>query len=158
MATPLKVYGMKYEAKKGDQQWSYLSIMNELNMEILDSRQFCILQKEGCRRYHAPPSLEHTSVVSVLMAQARSLCDNLLPKISTDASSEDSVKNYVINLLASSDAYFTKAEEHSDFRIIIQCMVTILWYVNGQKQKLKDAPKVTALPESLVFPQIKKTA
>jgi hypothetical protein len=37
-------------------------------------------------------------------------------------------------------------------------MVTILWYVNGQEQKFKDAPKVTALPESRVFPQIKKTA
>jgi hypothetical protein len=37
-------------------------------------------------------------------------------------------------------------------------MVTILWYVNGQEQKFKDARKITALPESLVFPQIKKTA
>jgi hypothetical protein len=37
-------------------------------------------------------------------------------------------------------------------------MVTILWYVHGQEQKFKDAPKVTAFPESLVFPQIKKTA
>jgi hypothetical protein len=37
-------------------------------------------------------------------------------------------------------------------------MVTILWFVNGQEQKFKDAPKFTALPESLVFPQIKKTA
>jgi hypothetical protein len=37
-------------------------------------------------------------------------------------------------------------------------MVTILWYVNGKEQKFKDAPKVTALPESLVFPQIKKPA
>jgi hypothetical protein len=37
-------------------------------------------------------------------------------------------------------------------------MVTILWYVNGQEQKFKDVPKVTAFPESLDFPQIKKTA
>jgi hypothetical protein len=33
-----------------------------------------------------------------------------------------------------------------------------LWYVNGQEQNFKDAPKVTALPESLVFSQIKNTA
>jgi hypothetical protein len=90
------------------------------------------------------------------MTQARSLCDNFLPKISTDASGEDFIKNYVIIFLARSDAYFTKAEEHSKFHIVIQCMVTILWYVNGQEQKFKDAPKVTAFPESLVSPQIKK--
>jgi hypothetical protein len=54
-----------------------------------------------------PPSLEQTSVVNVRMAHARSLCDNLLPKISAYASGEDSIKNYVINCLASSDAYFT---------------------------------------------------
>jgi hypothetical protein len=92
------------------------------------------------------------------MAQARSLCDNFLPKISTYARGEDSVKNYVIIFFASSDAYFTKTEEHSDIRIVIQCMVTILWYVNGQEQKFKDAPKVTALSKSLIFPLIKKTA
>jgi hypothetical protein len=110
------------------------------------------------RTQERPPSLENISVINFLMAQARSLCDNFLPKISTYASGEDSVKNYVIIFLASSDAYFTKAEEHSDFRNVIQCMVTILRYVNGQEQKFKDAPKVTALPESLVSPQIKKTA
>jgi hypothetical protein len=69
-----------------------------------------------------------------------------------DASDEESIKHYVIMFLASSDAYFTKAEEHSDCRIVIQCMVTILWYINGQEQKFQNAPKVTALPESLVFP------
>jgi hypothetical protein len=110
------------------------------------------------RMQERPPSLEQTYFVNVVMAQVRSLCDNFLPKISTDASGEDSVKNNVIIFLASSDAYFTKAEEHSDCRIVIQCMVTILCYVNGQEQKFKDAPKVTALSESLVFPQIKKTA
>jgi hypothetical protein len=109
------------------------------------------------RTQERPPSLENTSNVNALMAQARSLCNNFLPNSSIDASGEDSVKNYVIIFLASNDAYFTKTEEHSDCRIFIQCMVTILWYVNGQEQRLKDTPKVTAFPESLVFPQIKKT-
>jgi hypothetical protein len=163
MATPLKVYGIKYDAQENDQQWSDLSKMNELDMEmtVRDTIPFglqAVLYFVEGSMQERPPSLEHTSVVNVLMAQARSLCDNFLPKISTDASGEDSIKNYVIIYLASSDAYFTKAEEHSDCRIVIQCMVTILWYVNGQEQKFKDAPKVTALPESLVFPQIKKTA
>jgi hypothetical protein len=34
MATPLKVYGMEYDAQNGDQQWSDLSAMNELEMEM----------------------------------------------------------------------------------------------------------------------------
>jgi hypothetical protein len=34
MVTPLKVYGMKYDAQKGDQQLSDLSTMNELDMEM----------------------------------------------------------------------------------------------------------------------------
>jgi hypothetical protein len=34
MVTPLKVYGMKYDAQKCYQQWSYLSTMNELDMEL----------------------------------------------------------------------------------------------------------------------------
>jgi hypothetical protein len=163
MATPLKVYGMKHDAQKGDQQWSDSSTMNELDMEmtVRDMIPFGIQAflyfVEG-RMQERPPSSEQTYVVNVLVAQTRSLCDIFLPKISTDASGEDSVKNYVIIFLESSDAYFTKAEEHSDCRIVMQCMVTILWYVNGQEQKFKDAQKVTALPESLVFPQIKKTA
>jgi hypothetical protein len=163
MATPLKVYGMKYDAQKGDQQWLDLSTMKKLDMEmtVRDTIPFglqAFLYFVEGRTQERPPSLEHTSVVNVLMAHAISLCDNFLPKISTDARGEDSVKNYVIIFLASSDAYFTKAEEHSDCRIVIQCMVTIFWYLNGQDQKFKDAPKVTSLPESLVFPQIKKTA
>jgi hypothetical protein len=162
MVTPLKVYGMKYDAQKGDQQSSDLSTMNELDMEmtVRDTIPFGLqvfLYFVECRKQERPPSLEHTFIVNVLIAQARSLCDNFLPKISTDGSGEESLKNYEIIFLASSDAFFTKAEEQSDCRIGIQCMVTILWYVNGQEQKFKDAPKVTALPESLVFPRIKKT-
>jgi hypothetical protein len=163
MATPFKLYGMKDNAQKGDQQWSDLSTMNELDMEmtIQDTIPFglhAFLYFVEGRTQERPPSLEQTSVVNVLMSQARSLCDNALPKISTDVSGEDSIKNYVIIFLASSDAYFTKAEEHSDCCIAIQCMVTILWYVNGQEQNFKDAPTVTAFPEYLVYPQIKNTA
>jgi hypothetical protein len=163
MVTPLNVYGMKYDAQKGDQQLSDLSTMNELDMEmtVRDTIPFglqAFLYFVEGRTQEIPPSLEQASVVGVLMAQARSLCDNFLPKISTDLNREDSVKNYVIIFLASTDAYFTKAEEQSECRIIIQCTVTIVSYVNGQQQKFKDAPTVTALPESLVFPQIKKTA
>jgi hypothetical protein len=163
MATPLKVYGMKHDAQKGDQQWSDLSTMNELYMEmtVRDTIPFglqAFLYFIEGRTQEIPPSLEQTSVVNVLMTQARSIFDNFLPNISTDARGEDSVENYVIIFLASSDAYFTKAEEYSDCHVVIQYMSTILWYVNGQEEKFKDAPKVTTLPESLVLPQIKNPA
>jgi hypothetical protein len=100
VVTSLKVYGMKYNAQKGDQQWSYFSTMNELDIEmtIRDMIPFglhAFLYFVEGRMQERPPSLEHTSVVNVLMAQTRSLCDNFLPKISTDASGEDSIKNYV---------------------------------------------------------------
>jgi hypothetical protein len=132
MVTPLKVYGMKYDAQKGDHQWSDLSTMNELDMDmtVRDTIPFglqAFLYFVEGRTQERPPSLEQTSVVDVLMAQARYLCDNFLPNISTDVSGEDSVKNYVIIFLASSDAYFTKDGEHSDCRIVIQCMFTIFW-------------------------------
>jgi hypothetical protein len=87
---------MKYDAQKGDQQWSDLSTMNELDMEmtvqytIPFGLQAFLYFVEG-RTQERPPSLEHTSVLNVLMAQAISLCDNFLPKISTDVSGEDSV-------------------------------------------------------------------
>jgi hypothetical protein len=102
MATPLKVYGMKYDAQKGDQQWSDLSTMNELDMEMtvrdtIPFRLQAFLYFVEGRTQERPPSLEQTSVVNVIMTQARSLCDNFLPKISTDASGEVSVKNCVIS-------------------------------------------------------------
>jgi hypothetical protein len=101
MVTPLKVYGMKYDAQKGDQQWSDLSTMNELDMEITfqDTIPFglqAFLYFVEGRTQERPTSLEHTSVLNVLMAQVTSLYDNFLPNISTDACGEDSVKNYVI--------------------------------------------------------------
>jgi hypothetical protein len=86
MVTPLKVYGIKYVVQKGDQQWSDLSTMKELDMEMTVRDMI-----EG-RTQERPPSLENTYVVD----EERSLCDNFLPKISTDVSGEDSVKNYVI--------------------------------------------------------------
>jgi hypothetical protein len=111
MATPLKVYGMKYDAQKGDQQWSDFPTMNELYMEmtVRDTIPFglqAFLYFVEGRTQERPPSLEQTSVVNVHMAQARSLCDNLLPKISTDASGEDSVKNYVINFFSKQRCLF----------------------------------------------------
>jgi hypothetical protein len=105
MATPLKVYGMKYDAQKGDQQWSYLSTMNELDIEmtVRDTIPFglqVVLYFVEGRMQERPPSLEQTSVVNFLMAQAIFLCDNFLPNISTNASGEDSAKIYVIIFLA----------------------------------------------------------
>jgi hypothetical protein len=97
MVTPLKVYGMKYDAQQGDHHWSDLSTMIELDMEmtVRDTLPFglqAFLYFVEGRTQERPPSLEQTSVVNVLMTQARSLCDIFLPKISTDASGEDSVK------------------------------------------------------------------
>jgi hypothetical protein len=102
MATPLKVYAIKYDAQKGDQQWSDLSTMNELDMEmtVRDTIPFglqAFLYFVEGRTQERPPPLEHTSVMNFLMAQAIYLCDNFLPEISTYASGEDSVKNYVID-------------------------------------------------------------
>jgi hypothetical protein len=86
MATPLKVYGMKFDSQRGDQQWSDLLTMNELDMEmtVRDTIPFGLQTfmyfVEG-RMQERPPSLEHTSVMNVLMAHARSMCDNFLPKL-----------------------------------------------------------------------------
>jgi hypothetical protein len=73
MMTPLKVYGMKYDAQKGDQQWSDLSTMNELDMEmnVRDTIPFglqAFLYFIEGRTQERPPSLEQKSVVNVLMA------------------------------------------------------------------------------------------
>jgi hypothetical protein len=75
MATPLRVYGMKYDAQKGDQQWSDFSTMNELDtkMTVRDTIPFglqAFLYVVEGRTEERPPSLEHTSVVNFLMAQA----------------------------------------------------------------------------------------
>jgi hypothetical protein len=71
MATPLKVCGMKYDAQKGDQQWSDLLTMNELDMEmnVRDTIPFGIqafLYFDGGVTQERPPSMEQTSVVNFL--------------------------------------------------------------------------------------------
>jgi hypothetical protein len=62
MVNPLKVYGMKYDAQKGDQQWSDLSTMNELDMEmtVRDTIPFglqAFLYFAEGRTQERPPSL-----------------------------------------------------------------------------------------------------